>query len=95
MVYQKPNLIILDEPTNHLDMETRDALEMALQEFSGALILVTHDQHLLTCIVDQFWWVHDTRVERYAGDLESYLQQRLKRLKESATTKSLAQATLS
>ncbi len=82
MVYQKPNLVILDEPTNHLDMETRDALEMALQEFSGALILVTHDQHLLSSIVDQFWWVHDTRVERYAGDLESYLQQRLKRLKE-------------
>lgn len=82
MVYQKPNLIILDEPTNHLDMETRDALEMALQEFSGALILVTHDQHLLTCIVDQFWWVHDQRVERYHGDLEAYLQQRLRLLKE-------------
>ncbi|MDG4813604.1 ATP-binding cassette domain-containing protein [Hydrogenovibrio sp. 3SP14C1] len=82
MVYQKPNLIILDEPTNHLDMETRDALEMALQEFSGALILVTHDQHLLTCIVDQFWWVHDQRVERYHGDLEAYLQQRLRELKE-------------
>lgn len=82
MVYQKPNLIILDEPTNHLDMETRDALEMALQEFSGALILVTHDQHLLTSIVDQFWWVHDQRVERYHGDLEAYLQQRLRLLKE-------------
>ncbi|QBZ83201.1 putative ABC transporter ATP-binding protein YheS [Hydrogenovibrio crunogenus] len=82
MVYQKPNLIILDEPTNHLDMETRDALEMALQEFSGALILVTHDQHLLTSIVDQFWWVHDQRVERYHGDLDAYLQQRLRLLKE-------------
>ena len=82
MVYQKPNLIILDEPTNHLDMETRDAMEMALQEFSGALILVTHDQHLLTSIVDQFWWVHDQRVERYHGDLEAYLQQRLRLLKE-------------
>lgn len=82
MVYQKPNLVIMDEPTNHLDMETRDALEMALQAFSGALILVTHDQHLLSSLVDQFWWVHDGEVARYSGDLETYLQQRLKRLKE-------------
>jgi ATP-binding cassette subfamily F protein 3 len=95
MVYQKPNLVILDEPTNHLDMETRDALEMALQEFSGALILVTHDQHLLSSIVDQFWWVHDTRVERYAGDLESYLQQRLKRLKEQQASIKAEKAALS
>ena len=82
MVYQKPNLIILDEPTNHLDMETRDALDMALQEFSGALILVTHDQHLLSSIVDQFWWVHEGQVEHYHGSLEEYLQQRLRLLKE-------------
>lgn len=86
MIYQKPNLIILDEPTNHLDMETRDALEMALQDFSGALILVSHDQHLLTSIVDQFWWVHDQQVTRYHGDLESYLNQRLRTLKEKQQT---------
>ncbi len=82
MIYQQPNLIILDEPTNHLDMETRDALDMALQEFDGALILVTHDQHLLTSIVDQFWWVHDKKVTYFYGALEDYLQQRLKQLKE-------------
>lgn len=82
LIYQKPNLIILDEPTNHLDMETRDALELALQNYSGALILVSHDQHLLSSIVDQFWWVHDQQVTRYHGDLEAYLNQRLKTLKE-------------
>lgn len=83
IVYLKPNLIILDEPTNHLDMDTRDALDIALQEFSGALILVTHDKHLLTSIADQFWWVHDGTVSLYHGDLESYLQARLKAIRES------------
>ncbi len=82
MVYQKPNLIILDEPTNHLDMETRDALDIALQSFAGALILVTHDQHLLESIVDQYWWVHEGLVQRHNGDLDSYLQQRLKQIKQ-------------
>ena len=83
IVYQKPNLIILDEPTNHLDMDTRDALDMALQDFNGALILVTHDKHLLASIADQFWWVHDGDVQLYHGDLESYLQARLKAIKET------------
>ncbi|HBQ44544.1 MAG TPA: ABC transporter [Thiomicrospira sp.] len=82
MIFQKPNLIVLDEPTNHLDMETRDALDIALQEFEGALILVTHDQHLLSSIVDQFWWLHDKKVTYFNGSLEDYLQQRLKILKE-------------
>lgn len=81
MVYQKPNLIILDEPTNHLDMETRDALDMALQEFNGALILVTHDRHLLSSIVDQYWWVHAGQVEAYFGSLDEYLNQRLQWIK--------------
>lgn len=82
IVYQKPNLIILDEPTNHLDMETRDALEMAMQDFTGALIVVTHDKHLLTSIADQFWWVHSGEVSRFVGDLDTYLQARLKQLKQ-------------
>lgn len=82
IVFQKPNLIILDEPTNHLDMETRDALDMALQDFTGALIVVTHDKHLLTSIADQFWWVHGGEVSRFVGDLDTYLQARLKQLKQ-------------
>ncbi len=81
IVFQKPNLIILDEPTNHLDMETRDALDMAIQEFSGAIILVTHDKHLLASISDQFWWVHQAKVTNIHGDLDSYLQQQLKAVK--------------
>ena len=81
IVYQKPNLIILDEPTNHLDMETRDALDMAIQEFSGAVILVTHDKHLLASISDQFWWVHNGKVTLYNGDLDGYLQEQLKAIK--------------
>ncbi|KUJ72011.1 ABC-F family ATP-binding cassette domain-containing protein [Thiomicrospira sp. WB1] len=85
MVFQKPNLLIMDEPTNHLDMETRDALDMALQEFAGALILVTHDQHLLSSLVDQFWWVHQAQVQPFHGSLESYLQQRLQSLKTNSS----------
>ncbi|GAB6034365.1 ABC-F family ATP-binding cassette domain-containing protein [Galenea microaerophila] len=81
IVSQKPNLIILDEPTNHLDMETRDALEMALLEFRGAIIVVSHDRHLLTSIVDQFWWVHDKQVVPFIGGLESYLQAQLEVVK--------------
>ena len=85
IVYQKPNLIILDEPTNHLDMDTRDALDMALQDFDGALIIVTHDKHLLASIADQYWWVHQGKVSHFMGDLDAYLQMRLKTLKEQAT----------
>ncbi|WP_321323436.1 ATP-binding cassette domain-containing protein [Thiomicrorhabdus sp.] len=81
IVFQKPNLIILDEPTNHLDMETRDALDMAIQEFSGAVILVSHDKHLLASISDQFWWVHNGKVTLYNGDLDGYLQEQLKAIK--------------
>ena len=84
IVYQKPNLIILDEPTNHLDMDTRDALDMALQDFDGALIIVTHDKHLLASIADQYWWVHQGKVSHFMGDLDAYLQMRLKTLKEQA-----------
>ncbi len=85
IVYQKPNLIILDEPTNHLDMDTRDALDMALQDFDGALIIVTHDKHLLASIADQYWWVHQGKVSHFMGDLDAYLQMRLKTLKEQAS----------
>ncbi|WP_319379614.1 ATP-binding cassette domain-containing protein [Thiomicrorhabdus sp.] len=85
IVFQQPNLIILDEPTNHLDMETRDALEMALQEFSGALIVVSHDKHLLASIADQFWWVHEGDVSHFQGDLDAYLQAQLKRIRQQSS----------
>ncbi len=86
IIYQKPNLVILDEPTNHLDMETRDALDMALQSYEGALILVTHDKHLLASIADQYWCVHESQVSHFMGDLDAYLQTRLMALKEQTSS---------
>ncbi|WP_239232394.1 ABC-F family ATP-binding cassette domain-containing protein [Thiomicrospira aerophila] len=82
IVYEQPHLIILDEPTNHLDMDSRDALEHALQDFNGALIMVSHDQLLLAGLVDQYWWVHEQQVTLFYGDLDAYLQQRLALLKQ-------------
>jgi ATP-binding cassette, subfamily F, member 3 len=90
IVYQKPNLIILDEPTNHLDMDARDALDEALQAFDGALIVVSHDRHMLAGIVDQYWWVHEGQVTLFHGDLDAYLQQRLLLLKQQKQAKNQA-----
>ena len=72
MAWNRPNLLLLDEPTNHLDMETREALTMALSSFDGALILVSHDRHLLRATCDQLWLVHDGRVAAFDGDLDDY-----------------------
>ena len=68
----EPDLLLLDEPTNHLDMETREALTMALSSFGGALVLVSHDRHLLRAATDQLWLVHDGRVAPFEGDLDEY-----------------------
>ncbi len=68
----RPHLLLLDEPTNHLDLEMRDALGNALQDYSGALILVSHDRHLIRSCVDTLWLVGDCGVREYAGDLEDY-----------------------
>lgn len=72
IAWQRPNLLLLDEPTNHLDLEMRQALTMALQEFEGAMVVVSHDRHLLRNTVDEFWLVSDGRVVPYDGDLEDY-----------------------
>jgi len=72
IAWQKPNLLLMDEPTNHLDLEVRHALTMALQTFNGALILVSHDRHLLRNTVDEFLLVADGRVEEFKGDLDDY-----------------------
>ncbi len=72
IAWQKPNLLLMDEPTNHLDLEVRHALTMALQDFPGALILVSHDRHLLRNCVDQFFLVSDGAVSEYSGDLNDY-----------------------
>jgi ATP-binding cassette subfamily F protein 3 len=72
IAWQRPNLLVLDEPTNHLDMETREALTMALSTFEGALLLVSHDRHLLRAATDQLWLVHDGRLAVFEGDLDDY-----------------------
>ena len=72
VAWQKPNLLLLDEPTNHLDLEMRHALTMALQEFEGAMILVSHDRNLLRSTTDELLLVHDGRVDVFAGDLDDY-----------------------
>ncbi len=72
LVWQRPNLLLLDEPTNHLDLEMRHALTLALQEYEGAIVLVSHDRHLLRTSVDSFWLVTDGAVQPFDGDLEDY-----------------------
>src|SRR5699024_2037554 len=74
IAWGKPNLLLLDEPTNHLDLEMRQALSMALQEFTGALLLVSHDRHLIKSTVDELYLVAEGRVQAFAGDLEDYSQ---------------------
>jgi ATP-binding cassette subfamily F protein 3 len=72
IVWQRPNLLLLDEPTNHLDLEMRHALTMALQSYEGALVVISHDRHLLRNTVDQFFLVAEGRVEEFKGDLNDY-----------------------
>jgi ATP-binding cassette, subfamily F, member 3 len=74
VVWQRPNLLVLDEPTNHLDLEMRHAMEIALQTYEGALILVSHDRHMLRNTVEELLLVHDGRVDEYKEDLEGYEQ---------------------
>ncbi len=80
IAWEKPNVLLLDEPTNHLDLEMRHALTMALQDFEGAVIIVSHDRHLLRNTVDEFLLVADGNVSEFDGDLDDYykwlLQQR-------------------
>lgn len=72
VVWQRPNLLLLDEPTNHLDLDMREALTQALMSFNGALIVISHDRHLLKNTVDQYWWVNHGQVAEFDGTLEDY-----------------------
>ncbi|MFY7904810.1 MAG: ATP-binding cassette domain-containing protein, partial [Burkholderiaceae bacterium] len=85
IVWQRPNLLLLDEPTNHLDLTTREALAMALNEFEGTVMLVSHDRALLRAVCDEFWLVGRGGVEPFEGDLDDYqryLLDEAKRLRE-------------
>lgn len=77
LVWQKPNLLLLDEPTNHLDLDMRHALTLALQDFAGALILVSHDRSLLESTTDQFLLIETGHLKPFNGDLEDYRRHRL------------------
>ncbi|HRF73694.1 MAG TPA: ATP-binding cassette domain-containing protein [Accumulibacter sp.] len=72
IVWQRPNLLLLDEPTNHLDLATREALSVALNEFEGTVMLVSHDRSLLRSVCDEFWLVTRGGVEDFSGDLDDY-----------------------
>jgi ATP-binding cassette subfamily F protein 3 len=88
LVYQKPNLLLLDEPTNHLDIEMRHALSASLQEFSGAMIIVSHDRHLLRTITDQFLLVSGGKITPFDGDLGDYADWVKNQAKENDSTPS-------
>jgi ATP-binding cassette subfamily F protein 3 len=79
IVWQRPNLLLLDEPTNHLDLETREALTVALAQFEGTLVLVSHDRHLLRATTEQFLIVANGAVQAFDGDLDDYREWLLKR----------------
>ncbi|RDU99544.1 ATP-binding cassette domain-containing protein [Trinickia dinghuensis] len=93
IIWQKPNLLLLDEPTNHLDLETRHALTMALAQFEGTLILVSHDRHLLRASTDQFMLVAKHRLQPFDGDLDDYRDWLLQHAAETrAAAKAASQA---
>src|SRR5690606_8944502 len=72
IAYQKPHILLLDEPTNHLDMEMRDLLTFALEEYPGAVVLVSHDRSLIKAVADELWLVADGSAKMFEGDLEEY-----------------------
>lgn len=94
VAYQKPNLLLLDEPTNHLDLDMREALSLALSTYKGALILVSHDRHLLEAIADKLWLIDDGNVSEFNGDLNDYqefLNKKNREYKEKLSEKTLKQ----
>ena len=83
VAWQQPNLLLLDEPTNHLDLEMRQALTRALQEFNGAIVLVSHDRYLLRNCVDEFYLIEDGRLQAFDGDLDDYHRRQQSRARAS------------
>ena len=86
LVYQRPAVLLLDEPTNHLDLEMRLALTVALQEFDGALVVVSHDRHLLRTVTDDLWLVSEGQAKEFDGDLDDYRQWLLSKDKQEKKT---------
>ena len=93
IVWQRPNLLLLDEPTNHLDLATREALSVALNEFEGSVMLVSHDRALLRSVCDEFWLVSRGGIQDFDGDLDDYqvyLLEEAKRQREAASSRNAA-----
>jgi ATP-binding cassette subfamily F protein 3 len=88
LVWQRPNLLLMDEPTNHLDLTTREALSMALNEFEGTVMLVSHDRALLREVCDEFWLVTAGEVRPFDGDLDDYQKWLLEQSREAAREQS-------
>jgi ATP-binding cassette subfamily F protein 3 len=91
LVWQRPNLLLMDEPTNHLDLTTREALSMALNEYEGTVMLVSHDRALLREVCDEFWLVTKGGVEPFDGDLDDYQKWLLEQSREAARAAKAAQ----
>ncbi len=86
LVYSKPNVLLLDEPTNHLDLEMRHAMTVAFQNFEGAILLVSHDRHMLKTVCDDLYLVADGTVSQFKGDLDDYAKWTLEQAKLFAET---------
>ena len=95
ITYRQPNLLLLDEPTNHLDIDMRQALTVTLQDFSGAIVLISHDRHLLTNTVDMFLLIEGGQVEPFAGDLDDYRTRLLNRNKDTTASSPRLEAPIS
>ncbi len=92
LIWQRPNLLLLDEPTNHLDLDMRHALTLALQDYQGALIVVSHDRHLLRTVTDEFLLVAEGRAQPFDGDLDDYrdwLNERQRAANRDTTTRTI------
>ncbi len=74
LIYHKPNLLLMDEPTNHLDLEMRHALTVAFQNYQGAILLVSHDRHLIRTVTDQLWLVNEGSVSSFDDDIDGYIK---------------------
>ncbi len=95
LAWQKPHLLLLDEPTNHLDLDMRDALTIALEEYTGAVVIVSHDRSLIRAVADELWLVADGEAKLFDGDLEDYknwIETRRPREAVAATEKSRVQS---
>ncbi len=92
LCYQKPNLLLLDEPTNHFDISMRQAIEFALQTFTGALILVTHDKHLIQNCIDEFYLINNQAITPFEGSIEDYEKLVLESSKDESRTKGSSQS---